>query len=337
VHVATASLESLTEFLRTRGWIPATATLVDRARLGGGRTATTVRVTTDGGTTRILRQPGAAPLVDIRHVASPADRLAVEGEFYRLVQFWPAVAERMPTCLGVDRTDHVIALEDLGTAGPLVDLYRGRQLAAAEVEDLTAYLVALHGIPGSEDELGALRSDGVRLARHAERFEEPIAALRVEALSTRVPRLERQVDAIRTDLHVRATMRDLGGRFLDGSGTLLHGDFRPARWMPSPRGVRVLAPGLATAGPAALDVGFFVAHLLLAGQPHQLISGVLHRYRRGATIDMSEVSACVGLEIIRGRLGAEPVPGDPSAERLESELDYAARLLRGRATVELPR
>ena len=51
---------------------------------------------------------------------------------------------------------------------------------------------------------------------------------------------------------------------------------------------------------------------------------------------MGEVSACVGLEIIRGRLGAEPVPGDPPAERLESELDYAARLLRGRATVELP-
>ena len=127
---------------------------------------------------------------------------------------------------------------------------------------------------------------------------------RVESLTTRVPRLERQVDAIRTDLHVRATMRDLGGRFLEGRGTLLHGDFRPARWMPSPRGLRVLAPGLATAGPAALDVGFFVAHLLLADQPHALISSVLQRYRRAAPIDVAEVSACVGLEIIRGRLGA---------------------------------
>jgi hypothetical protein len=48
------------------------------------------------------------------------------------------------------------------------------------------------------------------------------------------------------------------------------------------------------------------------------------------------VSACVGLEIIRGRLGAEAVPGDPAADRLESELDYAAQLLRGRVTVELP-
>jgi 5-methylthioribose kinase len=336
VLVATASLELLSALLRTRGWIPATAMIVDRVRLGGGRTATTVRVTTDAGATRILRQPGASPRADPRHAATPADRLAVEGEFYRLVQSWPAVAERMPTCLGVDRTEHLIALEDLGSAGPLVNVYRGQELAAGDVEDLTAYLLALHGIPGSEDDLGALRGDGVRLARHADRFEEPIDARRVERLSTRAPRLERQVDAIRTDLHVRATMRDIGQRFLSGGETLLHGDFRPARWMPSPDGVRVLAPGLATAGPAALDLGFFVAHLLLAGQPQHFVSGVLHRYRRGSTIDMGEVSACVGLEIIRARLGGEPVPGEPPPERLEAELDYAARLLRGRATVELP-
>ena len=34
-------------------------------------------------------------------------------------------------------------------------------------------------------------------------------------------------------------------------------------------------------------------------------------YRRAAPVDVAEVSACVGLEIIRGRLGADPVPGDP--------------------------
>jgi 5-methylthioribose kinase len=336
VHVATVPLESLTEFLRVRGWIPATATIVDRARLGGGRTASTVRVTTEAGATRVLRQPGAMRPDDARHVSSPADRLAVEGEFYRLVQVWPAVAERMPTCLGVDRTDHVIALEDLGSSGALNDLYRGRRLEQGEADDLTAYLAALHGVPGSEDALGVLRSDGVRLARHAERFEQPFSPSRVEVLATKVPRLERQVDAIRTDVHVRATMRDLGGRFLQGRGTLLHGDFRPARWMRSPRGLRVLAPGLATSGPAALDLGFFVAHLLLADQPHTLISSVLHRYRHSAAVDVAEVSACVGLEILRGRLGTDPVPGNPGPERLEAELDYAARLLRGGTTVELP-
>jgi hypothetical protein len=131
-------------------------------------------------------------------------------------------------------------------------------------------------------------------------------------------------------------MRDLGTRFLEGSGTVLHGDFRPARWMPTPRGLRVLAPGLATTGPAALDVGFFIAHLLLAGQPHAVITGVLHRYRRGARLDMAEVNACVGLEIIRGRLGAEPVPGDPAPQRMEAEVEYATRLLRGGTTVEVP-
>lgn len=336
VHVATVGLDALTAFLRVRGWIPTAAAVVERTHLGGGRSASTVRVTTDGGATRILRQPGAAPRLDVRHAAAPSERLAVEGEFYRLVQPWAAVAERMPTCLGVDRTDHVIALEDLGTTRPLTDLYRGRQLGETELDDLTAYLVALHGVAVTASELGGLRSDGVRLARHAERFEEPIAALRVEALGTRAPRLERQVDAIRTDLHVRATMRDLGGRFLDGRGALLHGDFRPGRWLPSPRGPRVLAPGLATAGPPALDVGYFVAHLLLAGQPHAAIASVLHRYRRAAPLDMAELSACVGLELIRGRLGTTPVPHDPPPARLEAELDYAARLLRGGATVERP-
>jgi aminoglycoside phosphotransferase (APT) family kinase protein len=336
VHVATVSLESLTAFLRVRGWIPPTSAVASRVLLGTGPTTTTVRVTTDAGATRILRQPGDASIGDARHAASPADLLAVEGEFYRLVQTWPAIAERMATCIGVDRTDHVVALEDLGTTAPLTDLYSGRVLSDAEADDLTAFLLALHGVAGREDELGALRSDGVRLARQAVRFEEPIAAARVDALATRMPRLVLQVDAIRTDLHIRATMRDLGGRFLDGSGTLLHGDFRPARWMPSPRGLRILSPGLATAGPPALDLGYFVAHLLLAAQPPALIAGVLQRYRRGAPVDMAEVSACVGLEIIRSRLGLDPVPGDLTGDRLEAELDYATRLLRGGATVELP-
>ncbi len=336
VHVATASLVSLTEFLRLRGWIPGSSAVVQRTSLGSGRTASTVRVTTDTGATRILRQPGPTRQDDARYMASPADRIAVEGEFYRLVQPWPAVAERMATCLGVDRTDHVIALEDLGSAGVLTDVYLGRPLLDAELEDLTAYLLALHGIPGSADQLGALRSDGVRLARHAERFEAPVSAVRVAALAARRPGLERQVDAIRTDVHVRASMRDVGGRYLEGSGSLLHGDFRPSRWLPAPRGLRVLAPGLATAGPPALDVGFFLAHLLLSRQPHPLIAAMLQRYRRGAPVDIAEVSVCAGLEIIRGRLGADSVPGDPSAERLECELDYAARLLRGATTVELP-
>jgi hypothetical protein len=44
----------------------------------------------------------------------------------------------------------------------------------------------------------------------------------------------------------------------------------------------------------------------------------------------------VGLEIIRSRLGLDPVPGDLTGDRLEAELDYATRLLRGGATVELP-
>ena len=336
VHVATVPLDQLSQFLRVRGWIPADSVVSGRSRLGGGRTATTVRITTTTGVTRILRQPGQDMQGDGRYLASPAERLAVEGEFYRLVQPWPAVADRMPTCLGVDRTDHVIALEDLGAAGTLAEASPGRALHASEVEELTAYLLALHGIPATDDDLGAVRSDGVRLARHAERFEEPFSASRIAVLIDRAPRLERLVDALRTDLHVRATMRDLGARFLAGTGCLLHGDFRPARWLPSPRGIRVLSPGLATAGPAALDLGFFVAHLLLSGQPHALIVAALQRYRRGAVVDLGEVSACVGLEVIRGRLGASPAPHEPSAERLLAELEYATRLLRGGATVELP-
>ncbi len=276
------------------------------------------------------------PLGDARHGATPADLLAVEGEFYRLVQRSPVVSSRMPACFGLDRTDRVIALEDVGPVQPLTGLYDGQALDEPAIEDLAAYLVALHGIDDAEEALGAVPGDGVRLARHAERFEEPMAAQRVEALAERFPRLDRQVDALRTDVHVRATMRDLGSRFLQGRGPLLHGDFRPARWLSSPRGTRVLATGLATAGPPALDVGVFVAHLLLARQPHHLVAGALRRYRRDSFLDMADVSACVGLEIIRGRLGADPAPGCPPAARLEAELDYAARLLRGRATVELP-
>ncbi|HTV01801.1 MAG TPA: hypothetical protein VMF13_14735, partial [Luteitalea sp.] len=182
----------------------------------------------------------------------------------------------------------------------------------------------------------SLRADGLRLARHSDRFEHVVSAARVEALSSRVPIVERLVDAFRTDLHIRATMRDLGERFLQGQGVLLHGDFRPARWMPSPGGLRVLSPGFASSGPAALDLGFFLAHLLMSGQMPDVIGQVLRRYRRGGAVDLAEVSACTGLELMRGRLGASPVPVDPPMPRLVAELEYAVRLLRGGATVDMP-
>jgi hypothetical protein len=334
VHVASSSLDHLTSFLRVRGWIPPHAALTTRTTLNAGRTLLTLRVMTDAGATRVLRQPTATTVDQLAPGA--AERLAVEGAFYRLVQLWPAIADRMPTCLGADRSDHVIALEDLGTAATLADLYRGRLLSHDEVEDLTAYLLALHTIPLSPADSQSLRADGLRLARHAERFEHVIAGARVEALASREPRIDRLVDAIRTDVHIRATMRDLGGRFLEGKGVLLHGDFRPARWMPSGQGLRVLSPGCASTGPAALDLGYFLAHLLLAGQPHDAITGALRRYRRAGPVDIAEVSACAGLELIRGRLGPVPVPADPPAGRLVAELEYAVRLLRGGATVELP-
>ncbi len=338
MHVASSSLDQLATFLRVRGWIPPQAALTTRATLNAGRTVTTLRVTTDAGATRVLRQPSpAAPPVD-RLAPSATERLAVEGAFYRIVQTWPAVADRMPTCLGADRSDHVIALEDLGTAPTLADLHGGRRLSRDEVDDLTAYLLALHTIPLSPADVLSLRADGLRLARHAERFEHVIAGARVEALASREPRIDRLVDAFRTDVHIRATMRDLGGRFLEGKGVLLHGDFRPARWMPSPHGLRVLSPGCASTGPAALDLGYFLAHLLVSGQPHDVVAGALHRYRRAGPVDVAEVSACAGLELIRSRLGPAPVPVpvDPPATRLVAELEYAIRLLRGGATVELP-
>ncbi len=336
MHVATASLDSLTDFLGVRGWIPPASHVIGRERIGNGPAVATIRVATDSGTTRILRQQDATARPGARATVAPADQVAVEGEFYRLVQGCAAVADRMPMCLGLDRSDGIVALEDLGEATLLDGAYRGRELEAADAAQLTTYLRALHGIEVEEDAFGALFNDGVRLARHADRFEEPIAAARVESLAARVPRIEHLVDVFRTDLHIRATMRDLGERFLEGRGVLLHGDFRPARWTTSSRGLRVLAPVFASAGPPALDLGFFVAHLLLAAQPHALVCGVIHDYRRDASLDLAEVSACVGLEIVRGRLGRDPVPGHPPEARLVAELEYAARLLRGRATVELP-
>ena len=332
MHVASSSLDHLTAFLGVRGWIPPGSAVVGRTTLNPGRTVQTLRVTTDAGATRVVRQPTSSTA----EADGAIDRLTVEGEFYRLVECWPAVADRMPACLGVDRSDHVVVLEDLGNAHTLADLYGTRQLGDDDVEDLTAYLMALHSIPVSSEDTDGLRADGVRLARHSARFERVVSAVRVATLASRLPIVERIVDAFRTDLHIRATMRDLGERFLDGKGVLLHGDFRPARWMASPHGLRVLSPGYASSGPAALDVGYFLAHLLMSGQVPEVIGRVLRRYRRGAALDLADISACTGLELIRGRLGASPVPVDPPMSRLVAELEYAVRLLRGGATVEMP-
>ena len=43
----------------------------------------------------------------------------------------------------------MIVLEDLGPSGPLTGLYDGQSLAENDADEMAAYLVALHGVPGS--------------------------------------------------------------------------------------------------------------------------------------------------------------------------------------------
>ena len=237
--------------------------------------------------------------------AAPWDRACREAEFYQITAGIPGVAEAMPRLLFSDPEARVLILEDLGDSGDYSDLYRGGLLTGTDVDQFVAYLTALHNAhSGAGTAYPSMANREMRELNHAHIFRIPLANDNGLDLDSVEPGLQAAAAALKRDAAFVAAVERLGREvYLADGPCLLHGDFFPGSIVRTPAGPRVIDPEFCHFGRPEYDVAILLAHLILAGQPGDLIARLGSQYRAPGPFDEVLVVRLAGTEIMRRLIG----------------------------------
>ncbi len=296
----------LRTFLAQRGWLSSGESLIACERAGDGNMNLTLRVRTDR---RSLIVKQARPWVEkYDHIAAPWERGESERWFYERVGAIPAVATHVPRLLASDPDARVLVLEDLAGARDCTPAYAGERLEPGAVDELARVLRALHdGTAG--DPPGPAFNRAMRELNHLHCFVVPFDRSNGLTLDRFEPGLASAATALAADASLRARVEEMGARYLDAGGPLLHGDWFPGSWLRTAGGLRVIDPEFCFQGEREIDVGCGVAHLVLARQPPATAQRFLDAY---GACDVAATARYAAVEVLRRLIGVAQLPIAPS-------------------------
>ena len=313
-------------FLRELGLLGAEEAVQHAEAAGAGNMNCTLRVVS-GRSSWILKQ--ARPWVaKYPQFAAPWDRALRELEFYRFVGVVPSVARQMPRLIAADPDARLLVLEDVGAGADLGGIYQGDSLTEPVVNALASYLGSLHGSLRGRVPAGGFANREMRALNHTHMFRlplEPDNGLDLEAL---LPGLRSAAEPLLADAGYRNAVRRLGEDvYLADGDCLLHGDFFPGSVLTTPDGPRVIDAEFAFFGRPEVDVGVFVAHLLLGRQPSELIHRFLDRYPRLSGFEDAVALQLAGIEMMRRLIGYAQLPLGYGLEARRALLQLSRRLV----------
>jgi 5-methylthioribose kinase len=329
-YVDPARPGELEKYLIRRGFIDGAEEVGSVDRAGEGNMNLTLRVMTSE-RSFVLKQ--ARPWVEkYPQIAAPVDRALVEIAFYEAVREVPEVRRSMPRLLGVDPDSRLLILEDLGEAHDFTKLYAGERLASATLDELIAYLVALHMSPGVTARR-VFENRAMRALNHEHIFRLPLAADNGLDLDGFTRGLAAAAAELKGDDRYVAAVAALGREYLADGRSLVHGDYFPGSWLRTSSGVRVVDPEFCFLGPREFDVGFMLGHLHLAEQPAQTCEALLSGYReRAGVVDPAftvRAKRFAGVEIMRRLIGVAQLPLECGLEQKKELLLLSRELVLG--------
>ncbi len=279
-------------------------------RAGEGNMNVVIRVTTHR-RSLILKQ--SRPWVEkYPQIEAPADRILAEIDFYRRIEPYEAIRERMPMMLGSDAEAHIMVVEDLGEASDYSDLYRLRQPESLPLGEAIGWLAKLHAMviePSQREEIG---NRSLRELNHAHMFVIPLQTPSAISLDAVCDGLEDLAAQVRNDAKVADAAERFGERYLGSGAHLLHGDFYPGSWLRTAAGLRVIDPEFTFAGPAEFDLAILAAHRVLVGGGADSTALVAELYEQagGNSTDASMLQGFAAMEIVRRLIGVAQLPLD---------------------------
>lgn len=296
----------LSAYLRSHDWLAADETITAVGKAGEGNMNLTLRVQTEA-RSFIVKQ--ARPWVEkYPSIAAPDHRILMEATFYQLVADVPAITNRMPRFIGLDKENRVAVLEDLGGASDFTFVYSDGGGSLEPLPEVCRWLRALHQLTFGPDVRAKLVNRDMRTLNHEHLFHFPLQAGNGLDLDSITPGLGDAAQHLIGNTAYVDAITLLGELYLSDGPTLLHGDFYPGSWLNLPAGIRIIDPEFAYFGRAEYDVGVFIGHLLLAKRPVILAEAVFMHYKPAPSFDRLLAIQFAGMEIMRRLIGVAQLP-----------------------------
>jgi 5-methylthioribose kinase len=298
---------------------------IETARAGDGNMNLTLRITPAGGRSFIVKQ-GRPWVEKYPQIAAPVERTLVEAAFYAEVNGDPGVAGRMPAVLDVDADEHILVIEDVGSAGDFTFIYADGAIPDRELQELLDWLERLSNLPSVTTRRGVFANREMRSLNHEHMFDFPLRdgnGLDLDGITAGLGTAARELAADRR--YVRA-VGTLGQRYLADGETLVHGDYFPGSWLRTGEGVRIIDPEFCFLGDAEFDCGILVAHLLLAQCDAATINCVTSAVA-ARRLNAALVAGYAGVEIMRRLIGVAQLPLAAGIERKRALLNLSRRLV----------
>lgn len=211
-------------------------------------------------------------------IPAPEKRILSEMKYYELANADKFIASHSPEILGLDTNNRIAYISDLGVATDFEYLYAQKEAIAPNVcNRLIKYLVALHNLKIPKDV--KFNNFEMRELNHDYIFHLPFlpddGAIDLDNIT---PGLKSVVHEYKNDLELRDAASELGKLYFQKSRTLIHGDYYPMSWINTEKGLFVIDPEFGFMGLPEIDLGVFLAHMLLSNNYEIALQSIKQTY-----------------------------------------------------------
>jgi 5-methylthioribose kinase len=317
--------DSIERYVVARGLVQPSGLPVEIGRAGAGNMNLAMRVTPTTGDAFIVKQ-GRPWVEKYKQIPAPAERTLVEAAFYAAVQTDRRIARRMPKVIDLDSANHVLVLEDVGSAGDFTSIYGDGAISASVVRALLEWLEHLATVSIAGTERAVFANRAMRALNHEHMFDLPLRERNGLDLDAITPGLSDAARDLIADREYGQVVGDLGRRYLADGTSLVHGDYFPGSWLKCADGVRIIDPEFCFLGDPEFDCGILAAHLTIAASNPstlEMIAGSAENRR----LDLHRVAQYAGVEIMRRLIGVAQLPIQHDIHRKRALLERSRRLV----------
>lgn len=242
-------------------------------------------------------------------VAAPADRCLREAEFYALISPIAVLSDKTPKIWHVDKEHNILIMEDFGHAQDFSFLYhKDGTIPDSDLKEIMEFAATLHSTMKSGTAEYLITNRSMRKLNHEHIYVYPFITDNGFDLDNVCNGLKKVALAYQTDDHLKATMAELGQKYLSDGKVLLHGDYFPGSWLKSKDGIKIIDPEFCYFGEPEFEIGVTLAHLIFAKQNDIGIEKALAYYTAISPLNREEVMCNAGVEIMRRIMGLAQLP-----------------------------
>lgn len=299
--------KELAAYLYQQKWLKDGENIVSVSKPGEGNMNCVLRIET--ATRSFILKQSRGYVEKYPQVLAPENRVLTEAAFYQKIASTKEVQDIMPTLLGIDAVNNLIALEDLGKSNDYTVLYDLKEkIPEEELLQLVHYINSLHQSFEKKVVDEELANAAMKALNYEHLFEYPFKEDNGFDLDLVQVGLQVVAMPYKKDAELKEKMERLGSLYLSKGKYLLHGDFYPGSWLKTSDGIKVIDPEFCFYGLREFDLGVLLAHLYMTQQQESTIVFVKENYSSFDELNTTILNGFIGIEIMRRIIGLAQLP-----------------------------